>query len=468
MITEANLVASPLDRIMQDEGILGVESCAGCQRLSNELRVLQRTVRDLQHQMGEVIYATRNMQSTSALSQAEVAQFPLGGELANSYTMLRGAEQQQHRQHVERQNNNDNDDTQSEISMGAVQDPGLREYFEELNKARKLKRESEDINGSGPGANLNPSEVKALSTRDALLRKDLETFEKRLLKAMVGLANRVATLEGDALRTVDEIVTMKKESRAVFESVVQTSDLKPKVLQILETTKRRSDEDIQNLYDLLQLQPHAVQTAVASRSSQQCLDLLLSTPAFKGLLDVAIKANERVQQVERETIWQAENKAINGATGTLRPFQRLLGMDLVEENDLRGLLVADVFTGGPAQSAGIRRGDRICKVNQNPVVTVQDFMDAMASVMPNSIVRLHRLPGGRSTAGGPEVVDVLASTTGFMTTSAPAVVAPPSNTSGLQPERVLSPQAALRQTLVSSPTTQTPYGQSPTYRPRNP
>ena len=63
----------------------------------------------------------------------------------------------------------------------------------------------------------------------------------------------------------------------------------------------------------------------------------------------------------------------------------------------RGLLVIDVATGGPADRAGVRRGDVLLEVDRQPVSELADLARALARVKPAAsvLVYLHR-PGGGS------------------------------------------------------------------------
>ena len=406
---------------MEEEGLDTRDTCAGCQKLRYEVQGLQQTVRTMQQQMTQLVHQARGNRgaiSDNFAASDEPTHFGrVFDELDN------GGGRDTYRDGgssgARRPAQDDVEDDVSEFSVDAIHDPGLRDYLEELNKAKRLRRQSEGIQGGSSGrrspgrrgGGLNDSRQN-VETRDSILRRELETFEKRLLKAMVQLANRVSTLEGDSLRTIDELSVSKKESMAMLESVVRRHELKPLVLQVVETTRRQGDEQVSNLYNLFQLQPAAVQSAVSSRSPQQCIDVVLGAPAFRGIFDMSIECSRQVAELkEMVMIRGVGGPADGGATAkTLPPHQRLLGMDLVDENDLRGLRVAEVYTGSPAQASGIHPGDRICKVNGVAVVTVEDFITVMSGVLPNSVVRLHRSRGDGRNASIVDIVDVIAST----------------------------------------------------------
>jgi serine protease Do len=60
----------------------------------------------------------------------------------------------------------------------------------------------------------------------------------------------------------------------------------------------------------------------------------------------------------------------------------------------QGVLVVDVAAGGPADRAGLRRGDVILEVGRQPVTDAQTFGQALAAVPPGetALLYLHR-PG---------------------------------------------------------------------------
>jgi Do/DeqQ family serine protease len=63
-----------------------------------------------------------------------------------------------------------------------------------------------------------------------------------------------------------------------------------------------------------------------------------------------------------------------------------------------GVLVVDVATGGPAERAGLRRGDVILEVARQPVTDAQSFARALAAVPPGeaALLYLHRPGAGRN------------------------------------------------------------------------
>jgi serine protease Do len=54
----------------------------------------------------------------------------------------------------------------------------------------------------------------------------------------------------------------------------------------------------------------------------------------------------------------------------------------------RGVLVADVVTGGPAEDAGLRRGDVILEMNQREVSGVREFKAVLGKIEPDGLVLL--------------------------------------------------------------------------------
>jgi serine protease Do len=60
----------------------------------------------------------------------------------------------------------------------------------------------------------------------------------------------------------------------------------------------------------------------------------------------------------------------------------------------QGVIVVDVAAGGPADRAGLRRGDVILEVGRQPVTDAQTFGQALAAIPPGetALLYLHR-PG---------------------------------------------------------------------------
>lgn len=61
----------------------------------------------------------------------------------------------------------------------------------------------------------------------------------------------------------------------------------------------------------------------------------------------------------------------------------------------KGVVVAEVLKGGPADSSGIQRGDRILKVNQDDIVSATQLIKYIALQVPESIVKVKVLRGGQ-------------------------------------------------------------------------
>lgn len=72
--------------------------------------------------------------------------------------------------------------------------------------------------------------------------------------------------------------------------------------------------------------------------------------------------------------------------------------DLAASLDLpaaRGAIVTSVATGGPAERAGIKRGDVITAINKQPVVDNNSLRNLVASMSPGSNVEIRALRNGR-------------------------------------------------------------------------
>ena len=72
-----------------------------------------------------------------------------------------------------------------------------------------------------------------------------------------------------------------------------------------------------------------------------------------------------------------------------------LGVTLAEHHS-GAVLVSHVFPGSPAANAGLRQGDRITGVNQQPIRSYRDLIRVIGNSSPNSQVQLHVDRDGRS------------------------------------------------------------------------
>jgi serine protease Do len=64
-------------------------------------------------------------------------------------------------------------------------------------------------------------------------------------------------------------------------------------------------------------------------------------------------------------------------------------------SEVRGIIVREVTPGSPAERAGIKRGDVITKLNNEPVIDSNSFRNRIAGTMPGTEVALTVLRGGR-------------------------------------------------------------------------
>ncbi|HEX4148577.1 MAG TPA: PDZ domain-containing protein, partial [Pirellulales bacterium] len=72
-----------------------------------------------------------------------------------------------------------------------------------------------------------------------------------------------------------------------------------------------------------------------------------------------------------------------------------LGVTLAEHQS-GAVLVSNVFPNSPAAHAGLRSGDRITSVNQQPIRSYRDLIRIIGNSSPNSQVRLHIDRNGQS------------------------------------------------------------------------
>lgn len=76
-----------------------------------------------------------------------------------------------------------------------------------------------------------------------------------------------------------------------------------------------------------------------------------------------------------------------------------LNMDVAEalglKKDTRGVIVNDITAGGPAEKAGLKRGDVITTINSKPVASRQELRLIVAQMMPDSKAALTYFRDGR-------------------------------------------------------------------------
>ncbi|HMA33963.1 MAG TPA: trypsin-like peptidase domain-containing protein, partial [Chloroflexia bacterium] len=110
---------------------------------------------------------------------------------------------------------------------------------------------------------------------------------------------------------------------------------------------------------------------------------------FGGDLGVAIPSHVA-------TTWVAGLPSRRAVLGVgVRPAQlRQVPRDGIWAGRTAGLLVAEVKAGGPADRAGLLRGDVLLDVDGRPVADPDALLDALAAGAANDAVRLHALRRG--------------------------------------------------------------------------
>lgn len=73
------------------------------------------------------------------------------------------------------------------------------------------------------------------------------------------------------------------------------------------------------------------------------------------------------------------------------PLSNLFGGDRPE----RGVLIAGVVSGGPAERAGLRRGDLVLEIDGEPVRSARELLRRVAGMTPGQETRLTLLRDGR-------------------------------------------------------------------------
>ena len=63
-------------------------------------------------------------------------------------------------------------------------------------------------------------------------------------------------------------------------------------------------------------------------------------------------------------------------------------MNIQEYRGIRGVVVADVLRGGPAAQAGLKRGDKIMKVNDEVITSTSHLINYVAQQAPSSTMQI--------------------------------------------------------------------------------
>lgn len=81
-----------------------------------------------------------------------------------------------------------------------------------------------------------------------------------------------------------------------------------------------------------------------------------------------------------------------------RPERGWLGLNVQEagEGTSRAPVVVDVFTGSPAEKAGLKPGDRVTRIGGKPVQRYQQILRRVALLAPGTAVKVDVVRGGRS------------------------------------------------------------------------
>jgi serine protease Do len=81
-----------------------------------------------------------------------------------------------------------------------------------------------------------------------------------------------------------------------------------------------------------------------------------------------------------------------------RPERGWLGLNVQEagEGEAKAPVIVDVFAGSPAESAGLKPGDRVTAVNGKPVQRYQQFLRRIALLAPGNTVKIDVTRGGRT------------------------------------------------------------------------
>ena len=388
-----------------------VGSCPGCRLLAAEVQKLNHKLETLSRFVTRLASNVRTQAAQPPMQSLPEEWLPTDdleypGALPNSPVPIAPTQQQSLSRH-------DIATSSRARPLPEVIPSSADPHTSELARAESLKEQVEGMRAR-PAVSTSAA-LQDLATKEEVLRIELRVFQKQLLSNLTQLASRLATVEGDVLQNFDELhqldASVTTRITELANSKLSAVDLKPRVLQILNTTRDESFELTKNLYLLLDLEVPSVQQAVLS-SSQVRRDLVLSTPAIKATFDLVCATAQELKNLKRVVEFGGIMKDANAKTMNL--FNLLLGIDVADENSLMGVRVTKVLPGGPCHAAGIHTGDVISKINRIPIQSKADFLRVVANVLPNSVVRLARIPPNRDIG---DVVEVVASNGGFLVDS---------------------------------------------------
>lgn len=94
---------------------------------------------------------------------------------------------------------------------------------------------------------------------------------------------------------------------------------------------------------------------------------------------------------------EGRNRSLN--MNTDRPNTNKVSLGVMIENTDSGVVVTDIVPGSAAESAGLRRGDTILKINDKYIFTINGLLEALNPFNPDEKVKIKYLREGQEKSG---------------------------------------------------------------------
>jgi uncharacterized protein len=171
-----------------------------------------------------------------------------------------------------------------------------------------------------------------------------------------------------------------------------THDLIRNILQSLGATLQRvTITDIRNntYFATLTVRHKGQDSQIDSRPSDAiAIALRMKAPIYAST-QVFAKSKQFPTEVRAERLWKRLGLQGQDLTAELA--------SLLDIQNQKGILVADVAPGNIAANAGIQRGDIITKANDKPVQSVNDLESLLQNAKPSEQIKLEVIKKGKPT-----------------------------------------------------------------------
>ncbi|MGH7826980.1 MAG: bifunctional nuclease domain-containing protein [Candidatus Binatia bacterium] len=171
-----------------------------------------------------------------------------------------------------------------------------------------------------------------------------------------------------------------------------THDLIRNILQGLGATLQRvTITDIRNntYLAMLTLRHKGQESQIDSRPSDAiAIALRMKAPIYASI-QVFAKSKQVPADLRAERLWKRLGFQAQDLTTELA--------SLLDIQNQKGILVADVVPGNVAADAGIQRGDIITKVNDRPIQSVNELEAILQTVKPSEQIELEVIKKGKPT-----------------------------------------------------------------------